>query len=103
METNFLYLAKKKISMDIENIDFNQKKIFVKKNEDGAKVNKKLKEVLNERFIDPYDLFCENNMCFLGETNKIPIIYDKTHLTSFGVKYISNKLFKNLEIDQFLK
>ena len=95
--------GQKKISMDIENIDFNQKKIFVKKNEDGAKFNKKLKEVLNERFIDPYDLFCENNMCFLGETTKIPIIYDKTHLTSSGAKYISNKLFKNLEIDQFLK
>ena len=63
--------------------------------------NLKLKNVIKENFIDPYRYFCSDQDCFLGELDGTPIIYDKSHLTSFGAKYLSKEIFKKVNLNLF--
>lgn len=55
-------------------------------------INKKLKSIVDGRFIDPYDLLCDDNGCAMVSANGDLIQYDGFHLTNFGAQYFGKKL-----------
>ena len=52
----------------------------------------KLSNLLGDRFIDPYLLFCEDGVCRLLSDSGDLLLYDGFHLSREGVIYFSSKL-----------
>ena len=59
---------------------------------DKATINSKLRKLLGDKFIDPYPLFCEDEVCRLLNDSGDLLLYDGFHLSREGVIYFSGKL-----------
>ena len=72
-------------------IDFNyQPKI------ENYKMNKKLRTILGDRFIDPYDILCPKGSCRVKKQDGVILLYDGFHLTREGAKYFGQLLDKKI-------
>ncbi len=63
--------------------------------EQPKRINNKLKKILGNIFIDPYDFFCSENICNIFNKKGQLLIYDGFHLTLYGAKFFGEKLEKN--------
>jgi hypothetical protein len=54
--------------------------------------NEAMHDILNENFINPYDLFCEGGFCRITNSNGELLIYDGFHLTHKGAEHFAEKL-----------
>ncbi|QEL65050.1 hypothetical protein OTERR_15740 [Oryzomicrobium terrae] len=59
---------------------------------DKAKINAKLRDLLGDRFVDPYLSFCEDEVCRLLSDSGDLLLYDGFHLSREGTIYFSSKL-----------
>ena len=72
-------------------IDFNyQPKI------ENYKMNKKIRTILGDRFIDPYDILCPKGSCRVKKQDGVILLYDGFHLTREGAKYFGQLLDKKI-------
>ena len=59
---------------------------------DKAKINAKLRDIVGEKFIDPYQLFCVDKVYTLLSDSGDLLLYDGFHLSREGTNYFSSKL-----------
>ncbi len=59
---------------------------------DKLKINARFKELVPDRFIDPYELFCAKGKCSIKDQKGELLVYDGFHLTRNGAHFFAIKL-----------
>ena len=63
---------------------------------ENYEINKKLRTILGDRFIDPYDILCSKGSCRVKKQDGVILLYDGFHLTREGAKYFGQLLDKKI-------
>lgn len=64
----------------------------VKIDADKLEINLKLREVIGDRFINFYDLFCDKSDCLMTSKDGGLLLYDGFHLSKDGARFFAAKL-----------
>ena len=51
-----------------------------------------MQEIIGDRFIDPYDLLCQESYCSVLNDQGQLLIYDGFHLSRLGAKYLAESM-----------
>ena len=57
-----------------------------------SEINHKIKAIIKDRFINPYDLFCDDHDCLMATLYGDLLLYDGFHFSKKGIDFFSIKL-----------